>query len=112
MTFVVHGVTRAGGKPHARQVGEYLNFNEAVAAAKREIDDFLYREYKRAVWHGVSAKDLFQLYKRAGEAMLVVPKSSNSTVVQQFDHLKYATRKCEEICANVRPPATAAPKAK
>ncbi len=48
MTFLVHGVTRTAGKLHARQVGEYLNFDEAMAAAKQAIDDFLYRECNAA----------------------------------------------------------------
>jgi hypothetical protein len=109
MNFLVHGVTRIGGKLHAHQIGEYWNYDEAVAAAKQHIDDFLYREYKRAVWHGISAKNLYQLYKRAGEAMLVVPKVHQETLVLHFDHLEYAARKCEEICAKATPPPQTCP---
>lgn len=35
MTFLVHCLTRPDGKPHARQIGEYWNFDEAVAAAAK-----------------------------------------------------------------------------
>ena len=105
MAFLVHGLSRTSGKLRSRQIGEYWNFEEAVAAAKREIDDFLYREYKRAVWQGITAENLFELYRDAGEAVLVVPKASTSTIVPQFDALKYAKGKCEEICANAPPEA-------
>jgi hypothetical protein len=47
--YLAHGLTRTGGKLHAREIGEYWNFNEAVGVAKQRIDDFLYREYQRAV---------------------------------------------------------------
>src|SRR5476651_1554542 len=109
MNFFVHGVIRTGGDLHAHQIGEYWNFEEAIAAAKQHIDDFLYREYKRAVWHGISGEKLFLLYKRAGEAMLVVPKNSSDTFVLHFDHLDYAARKCAEICAKTTPPPQACP---
>jgi hypothetical protein len=111
MNFLVHGVVRTGGKLHSRQIGEYWNYAEAVAAAKQHIDDFLYREYQRAVWHGITANNLYLLYKRAGEGMLVVPKAHKETIVLHFDHLEYAAKKCAEICtaaATTKAPPTAA----
>ena len=111
MNFLVHGVIRTGGKFHTRKVGEYWNYDEAVAVAKQHIDDFLYREYQRAVWHGITAKNLFLLYKRAGEAMLVVPKAHKETIVLNFDHLEYAASKCAVIFATAaaaKAPAAAA----
>lgn len=109
MNYFVHGVTKAGGKAHSRVIGEYWNFEEAVKIAQEHIDDFLYREYMRAVWHGITPQKLFQLYKRAGEAMLVVPKVSRETYVPHFDHLDYAAKKSEEICAKGTPAPEARP---
>ena len=100
MNYFVHAVTRADGRLHARPLGEYWNFDEAVAAAKQKIDDFLYREYQRSVWHGITPQKLLELYKRAGETILVVPKVHTSTMAPQFDHLEYAAAKCREICGN------------
>ena len=99
MNYFVHAVTRAGGRLHARTLGEYWNYHEAVTAAKLHIDDFLYREYQRAVWHGISPQKLLALYKSTGETILVVPKVHHSTLAPHFDHLDYAERKSREICA-------------
>jgi hypothetical protein len=108
MAYLVHALTRTDGKLRSRQIGEYWNFDEAVTAAKQEIDSFLYREHKRAVWNGISAEKLFLLYKNAGEAILVVPKVQKETLVLNFDHLEYAAKKCAEICAAA--PAASPPK--
>ena len=109
MNYLVHSVTRTGGKLHAREIGEYWNFDEAAGVAKQKIDDFLYREYQRAVWHGVTPKKLLTLYKKAGEAILVVPLVHTSTYVPHFDHLEYAAAKCAEICASPASPPEASP---
>ena len=108
MNYFVHGVTKTGGRLHARALGEYWNFDEAVTVAKQKIDDFLYREYQRSVWHGVTPQKLLTLYKQAGEAILVVPKVHSATIVPHFDHLEYAAAKCAEICGNPKAPPTEA----
>ena len=107
MNYFVHGVTKAGGRLHSREIGEYWNFDEAVAVARQKIDDFLYREYQRSVWHGVTPQKLLMLYKQAGEAILIVPKVHSATFVPHFDHLEYAAAKSAEICANPAPPPKA-----
>ena len=99
MNYFVHAVTRTDGRLHARTLGEYWNYHEAVAAAESHIDDFLYREYRRAVWHGVTPEKLLALYKSTGEPILVVPKVHVNTQGPHFDHLQYAGAKCREICA-------------
>ncbi|MEO8441180.1 MAG: hypothetical protein ABI547_01710 [Betaproteobacteria bacterium] len=105
----MHGITRTAGRLHAREIGEYWNFDVAAGVARQKIDDFLYREYQRAVWHGVTPKKLLTLYRKAGEAILLVPMVHSMTFVPHFDHLEYAAAKCVEICANPGPPSNPPP---
>jgi hypothetical protein len=53
----------------------------------------------------VTPKKLLTLYKKAGEAILIVPMVHSTTFVPHFDHMEYAAAKCEEICANAAPPS-------
>ena len=106
MSFVVRGVKRVDGKLQARDLGVYLNFDEAVRVAKQHIDDFIYREYRRTIGQGISVGKLYERYKRHGELMLVQPKIKGDTAVMSFDAYEYAAKKCAEICAQVPPPKT------
>jgi hypothetical protein len=106
MSFVVRGVKRAAGKLQARDVGEYMNFDDAVKVARQHIDDFIYREYRRTVGQGISVGKLYERYKSDGELMLVQPKIKGDTAVMDFDAYEYAAEKCAEICAQVPPPKT------
>jgi hypothetical protein len=107
MSFILRGVMKVNGKLQARDIGEYPNFDEAVRVATQNIDDFLYREYKRHMAQGISARKLYEIYKKDGEIMLVQPKINKDTIVMKFDAFEYATRKCGEIGAR-----SAAPKSK
>jgi hypothetical protein len=55
----------------------------------------------------VTPKKLLTLYKKAGEAMLVVPMVHSATFVPHFDHMEYAAAKCAEICASPTRPSKA-----
>ncbi len=100
MTFLVQGMTKiASGQVHARQIGEYVTFEEAITAAKQVIDAFLYREYRRGVRHGITPKKLLTLYRRAGEAIYIVRKVASETSAPRFEYLKYAAEKSREICS-------------
>jgi hypothetical protein len=112
MTIVVRAVSRAGGKLQAREIGEFMNFNEAVKVARQHIDDFLYREFKQAVWQGITPAKLYEIYKSSGEIMLVQPKIQKETVVMKFDALEYAAKRCADICTHLPPPAAPPPQAK
>ena len=61
------------------------------------------------MWHGVTRKKLLTLYKKAGEATLVVPMVHSATFVPRFDHMEYTAAKCVEICANSTRPSKAPP---
>jgi hypothetical protein len=105
MSFTVDALSATrDGTPHGRRVGEYPTYDEAVAAARPIIDEFLYREYRRGAAHGVTAAKLFALYRRVGEHPVVLRKTETSTVAAQFDHLEYAKKRCAEICSG-KPPA-------
>lgn len=103
MSFVLRGVKRVDGRLHARDIGEYLNFDDAIRVARQHIDDFIYREYRRTVGEGISVGKLFERYKSDGELMLVQAKVKGDTAVMKFDAYEYAAMKCAEICAQVPP---------
>ena len=103
MSFVVSGVTRVNGRLQAREIGVYINFDEAVTVAKQHIDDFIYREYKRSVGEGISVGKLYERYKTSGELIVVQPKLKSDTAVMSFDAYEYASRKCAEVAAQVPP---------
>jgi len=104
MSFYLDAVSKLPNrKLKARRVGEYLTREEAVAAAKQLIDDFLYHEYRKGAGHGINAQKLLELYEKTAEAPYIWRKRQVSTNMPGFDHKEYATRRCAEICAGEKP---------
>src|SRR3954470_10205116 len=108
MSFVVSGVKRVNGRLQAREIGVFLNFDEAVTVARQHIDDFIYREYRSTVAEGISVSKLYERYKKNGELIVVQPKNKGDTAAMTFDAYEYASRKCAEIASHV-PPLTKKP---
>ena len=101
MTFFVDAITKLPNKRlKARRIGEYLTREEAVAAAKQMIDDFLYREYRQSAGHGVTAERLLARYEGIAEVPYIWRKRQVSTNMPGFDHKEYAARRCADICAD------------
>lgn len=95
MTFFVEGVSKHHDpQPEVRRVGEYDTVAEATTVAKKAIDKFLLREFKR----GMEARKLVSLYETRGEHMFIFQDEAKTFNVPGFDHLKYATTRATEIC--------------
>lgn len=95
MAFSVVGLSRHR-EPGAqvRQIGEYKTLDEAISAAKRTIDFFLFREFKA----GMSSEALFSRYQERGEHPSIFRDDDKTIDVQRFNHLDYAGSRCSEIC--------------
>lgn len=95
MTFFVEGVSKHHDpQPEVRRVGEYKTVDEAITVAKKAIEQFLRREFKR----GMDADRLFSLYETQGEHMFVFQDEAKTFNVPGFDHRKYAMSRAAEIC--------------
>lgn len=95
MVFSVVGLSR-NREPEAqvRRVGEYKTLDEAITAAKRTIDFFLFREFKS----GMSSEALLSRYRERGEYPSIFRDDDKTLDVQRFNHLEYAMTRCSEIC--------------
>ena len=71
--------------------GTFASADEALAAAKKIVDDFLLNAHKPAM----SAQDLFKHYTMFGEDPFIV--SAGGTRVE-FSAWNYARERCAEIC--------------
>jgi len=96
MKYFVQGITRLDdARTHVRQVGEFATQDEAVAACKRVIDEFLAREHKP----GMTAVRLFSHYQNFGESPFIFGEAGHTMDARAFNHLQYARSRCDEICA-------------
>ena len=99
MTFLVEGVNKnLEPKDQVRRIGEYEKVEEAIAAAKRTVDEFLRREFKQ----GMDAKALFSLYQDRGEYPFIFRTEDRTISVRGFSHAQYAMTRAGEICSGVK----------
>jgi len=73
-------------------LGEYETWDEAVAAAKKLVDDFLSENYKP----GMIAGDLYVCYTMFGEDPFIVGDRPESK--EAFSGWDYAKARCEDLC--------------
>ena len=95
MSFLVEGVNKnLEPKAQVRRIGEYEKVEEAIAAAKRTIDEFLGREFKA----GMDAKSLFSRYQDKGEYPFIFRTEDRTISVRGFSHAQYAMARAAEVC--------------
>jgi hypothetical protein len=95
MTFFVEGLSKfQEPEKQVRRIGEYLTVEEAVAASKRRIDEFLLRDYKA----GMTAAELYAQYEGFGEVPCIFRDDNQTISVAGFNHWQYAKARCAEIC--------------
>ena len=99
MSFVVEGVNKNLEPKHqVRRIGEYETVEEAIAAAKRTVDEFLNRERKQ----GMDAKALFTRYQDQGEYPFIFRTEDRTISVRGFTHAQYAMARSTELCAGAK----------
>ena len=92
MTFYVEGLHAADDQ--VRRIGETESLDEAIAVAKRTIDEFLASEFKP----GMPADELYCKYRNFGVVPCIFRDDGETMNIRGFDHLQYATARCIAIC--------------
>jgi hypothetical protein len=95
MTFFVEGLTISlDTDRQVRRIGEYSALEDAVAAAKLVIDQFLAREFAP----GMPPAQLFARYQSAGEVPIIFRDDDDKTLnVRYFNHFEYALGRCVDL---------------
>ncbi len=95
MTFSVEGLSKyRDGESQVRRLGEYETLEEAIAASKRVIDEFLLREFKL----GMTGGQLYAQYQGFGEVPCIFRDDGMTMSIPGFNHWQYATARSTEIC--------------
>ena len=76
------------------ELGEFDSFDEAVAACKEIVDEFLEKGREK----NITAEALYQSYVMFGED----PFISGNPAPYRFSAWSYARARCEEICRDER----------
>lgn len=76
---------------HRYQLGTYEDWESAVTACKRIVDDFLQHAYKP----GMTSQELLQGYRGFGEDPFIVGPGTDPP---KFSAWHYAEDRCKEIC--------------
>ena len=95
MAFVVEGLSVARDiNEQVRRIGEYQSLEDAIAAAKQVINDFLASESRP----GMPFKRLFARYQYYGEVPYIFRDDDSETVnVPEFNHFQYALALCADM---------------
>jgi hypothetical protein len=95
MTFFVEGLTISlDADRQVRRIGEYSTLDDAVAAAKLVIDEFLAGEFAP----GMPPARLFARYQSAGEVPIIFRDDDDKTMnVSYFNHFEYALARCADL---------------
>ena len=75
------------------KLGEFETYQEAVAAAKKVVDDCLVEHYKP----GTTAAVLYMGYKEFGDDPLITGEGPGIDS-ESFTAWEYAKLRCEELC--------------
>lgn len=100
VSFFVDALIRVndvGGAP--QRLGEFSTREEAFAASRLSIDEFLLREYKP----GMPVKTLYGRFREFGAVPVILRDDDDTADFFSFNPIKYALERCEEICRAVVP---------
>ena len=103
MTFLVEGLMSSlEPARQVRRIGEYSELEDAVAAAKQVIDQFLIREFVP----GMPPAKLFARYQSAGEVPIIFRDDDDKTLNVNFNHFEYALQRCADLAVPGNNPGT------
>ena len=69
--------------------GEHATYEDAAAACKTIVDDYLVHTYKK----GMTADELYESYIDFGEDPFIIPDDKS----ERFSAWNYAKRRCQEL---------------
>jgi hypothetical protein len=100
MTYFVEGLSdHVSPSATVRRIGSFQTVQEAIAAAKHAVDEFLVLNHVP----GMQAAQLFQRYRDRGEYPFIFQDNERTVNVGGFSHIQYATTRAEEICKSSKP---------
>jgi hypothetical protein len=79
----------------AERVGEFVDFDEAVTAAKQIVNATLERIYVA----GNAAPQLLAQYEQLAQAPYIFRDDDATISANSFNHFVYAKSRCEEMCS-------------
>jgi hypothetical protein len=82
------------GSRAVHHIGNFQTLEEAIKTAQKLVDNFLLSRHQP----GMTAADLFAIYKDSGEVPVIFSDADLTISVGTFNHFKYATLKCGELC--------------
>lgn len=90
-------VLQQGVSAHSdvRQIGEYPTLEEAVAAARQEVNALLGTLYTA----GMTAEQLLDRYRAAGRTLYLFRDDEETMNAASFNHFQFAKLRCAELCA-------------
>jgi hypothetical protein len=95
VSYFVDSLLRINDVGHPPQrLGEFGTREEARAASRRSIDGFLSHEFEP----GMSAKMLYERFRNYGALPFVCGDGEGIADLLNFNPIKYAFERCEEIC--------------
>ncbi len=78
-----------------REIGAYDSLEDAVAAAKRAVDETLQRLYVA----GMQPDQLLGSYRQVAETPCIMRDDEQTMNASSFNHFQFAKARSEEICA-------------
>ena len=102
MAFCVEGVKRTGPDGTVRHIGDYETLQDAIAAARRVVDHFLFQEYVK----GTDPEVIFSVYQNLGEFPYIFRDDDKTINVHEFNHVKYAMEECGKLRARKKTKGT------
>ncbi|MEO6073063.1 MAG: hypothetical protein ABIP67_07360 [Burkholderiales bacterium] len=95
MDYFVGRLTKdRSGSRAVRHVGNFQTLEAAIKSAQILVDDFLLSKHQP----DMTAADLFSIYKDSDEVPVIFSDADSTISVGSFNHFRYATLKCKEIC--------------
>src|SRR5579862_7074119 len=95
MDYFVGRLTKdRNGSRSVHHIGNFQTLEAAIKTARTLIDSSLLSKHQS----GMSATDLFLVYKNSGEVPVIFTDADFTISVSSFNHFQYAKLKCNEIC--------------
>jgi hypothetical protein len=99
MKFILSILHRAGAAgTHVRQIGEFDLLDDAITAAKREVDALLAGIYTAEM----TSDQLVERYRAAAQTPYIVRDDEETMNARSFNHFQYAKTRSDELCGSAK----------
>lgn len=99
MKYTLAVLHRAANAPSSvRQIGQFDSLEDAVVAAKQQVETVLRRIYTA----GMTPQQLVEKYKESGETPYLARDDEGTMNAHSFNHFQFAKTRSEDICAGAQ----------